>query len=114
MSPKERAAEAMMKLLDSPFLRALTEPARLQVVKVLLVNGPADIASIAEHVPQDRSVVSRHLKLLEETGIVKATKNGKRRVYALDGGTMVATLERILGQTRSLVSVCCPTDARAR
>ena len=66
MVSRERAATRIVELLDSPFLRALTEPARLEVLRVLILHGPADIGELASHLPQDRSVVSRHLKTLED------------------------------------------------
>jgi DNA-binding transcriptional ArsR family regulator len=107
----------MVEILDSPFLRALTEPARLEVLRVLLVHGPGDIGEIAEHLPQDRSVISRHLKVLQEAGIVSGRKDGRRVVFSLEGGALVGNLERILVECKSLAPLCCPpvaSDAVAR
>ncbi|MDI3290194.1 TauD/TfdA family dioxygenase [Polyangium sp. 15x6] len=56
---RERAAQALLEVFHTPFLRAMTEPARIQIVRVLLVQGPLDVGAIAERVPQERSVVSR-------------------------------------------------------
>lgn len=98
----------MVEILDSPFLRALTEPARLEVLRVLLVHGAGDIGEIAAHLPQDRSVVSRHLKVLEEAGIVSGRKEGRRVVFSLEGGALVGNLERILGECKALAPLCCP------
>jgi DNA-binding transcriptional ArsR family regulator len=108
VTTRERAAATMMQVLDSEFLRALTEPARLELMKVLLVHGPADIGTLASHVPQDRSVVSRHLKVLEQSGIVQVQQQGRHRIYALDGAAFVRTLEEILTKTKGLTSICCP------
>jgi DNA-binding transcriptional ArsR family regulator len=108
VTSRERAAATMMQVLDSEFLRALTEPARLELMKVLLLHGPADIATLASHVPQDRSVVSRHLKVLEQAGIVQVQRQGRHRIYALDGAAFVNTLEHILTKTKALTSICCP------
>jgi DNA-binding transcriptional ArsR family regulator len=108
VTPRERAAAKVVDILDSPFLRALTEPARLEVLRVLLINGEQDIGGIAERLPQDRSVISRHLKVLEEAGIVRGQKDGRHRIYAIDGTALLGTLERILSETRAMASVCCP------
>lgn len=111
MTTRARAADEMVALLDSPFLRALTEPARLEVLKALLLHGPADVSAIAARVPQDRSVVSRHLKSLEEVGVVRATRgaeDARQRVYAIDASGFITTLEGILGRVRALAPVCCP------
>lgn len=113
MSPRERAAARIVELLDSPLLRALTEPARLEVLRVLLVHGSSDIATIAEHLPQDRSVISRHLKTLEDAGILRRHREGRRVIYGIDGG-FVLQLERIVSEAKALAPACCPAPVAAR
>jgi DNA-binding transcriptional ArsR family regulator len=105
---RDRAAARMIEILDAPFLRALTEPTRLELLRVLIVNGPGDIGTLAERMPQDRSVISRHLKTLEDAGIVRGQRHGRHRIYAVDGAAFVATLEGILAETKILAAVCCP------
>ncbi len=105
---REKAAAQVVEMLDGVFLRALSEPVRLAVLKVLLVHGALDIAGIAEHLPQDRSVVSRHLKVLHEAGIVRVEKQGRHRIYEIDGPAFVRTLEQIATEARRLCLVCCP------
>jgi DNA-binding transcriptional ArsR family regulator len=102
------AAQEVAALLDTPFLRALAEPARLEVLKVLLVQGSGDVASIADELPQDRSVISRHLQTLEEAGIVRSTWQGRHRHYALDGRTLIARFEHLSERLRALAPLCCP------
>jgi DNA-binding transcriptional ArsR family regulator len=110
MSPRERAAARIVELLDSPLLRALAEPARLEVLRVLLVHGSSDIATIAEHLPQDRSVISRHLKILEDAGVLRRHREGRRVIHGIDGG-FVLQLEEIVGEAKALTSACCPAPA---
>lgn len=108
MTSRERAAARIVELFEAPLLRALTEPARLEVLRALLVHGPSDVGQIAHHLPQHRSVISRHLQTLEEAGVVRGARDGRRHVYAIDGGALIAGLERLLDETRALASVCCP------
>lgn len=108
MLSRERAAARIVELLDAPFLRALTEPARLEVLRALLVRGPSDVGEIAETLPQHRSVISRHLQTLEEAGIVRGVREGRRHVYAIDGAAFVGALEGLLGETKALAAICCP------
>lgn len=108
MASPRIAAQEVASLLDTPFLRALAEPARLEVLKVLLIHGSGDVASIAAHLPQDRSVVSRHLQTLEDAGIVRSTREGRHRVYALDGAALVARFELLSSRMRVLAPLCCP------
>lgn len=113
MTSREKASTELVAILDSDFLRALTEPARLELLRVMLLHGPADIGTLAGHLPQDRSVISRHLAVLERAGVVTATPQGRRRVYSLDGPAFVRALEEILGTTRRLVAICCPPAKKA-
>jgi len=108
-SPREVASSGLVTVLDSGFLRALTEPARLDLLRVLLLHGPANIGTLAGHLPQDRSVISRHLKVLEQAGIVQGDRQGRERVYALDGPAFIGTLERILERAKALAACCCPS-----
>lgn len=108
MTPRERAAARLVELFDSPLLRAFLEPARLEVLRVLLVQGRADIATIADALPQDRSVISRHLKTLEEAGILRSHKQGRHVVYEIDGASFIVALDRIVAEAKALAPVCCP------
>jgi DNA-binding transcriptional ArsR family regulator len=105
---RERAARELLEVFDSPFLRALTEPARLDLLRVLMVQGPLDVSTLASHVPQERSVVSRHLKILESAGIVRVTREGKHRRVAIDGGKFLAGLDTIAARVRENAAICCP------
>ncbi|WP_141619442.1 helix-turn-helix transcriptional regulator [Myxococcus sp. AB036A] len=103
-----RSIDELISLLDSAFLRALTEPARLELLKVLLRYGPADVGAIAAHLPQDRSVISRHLKVLNDVGVVRARSEGKHRIYEVDGQSFLAAFEGLLSRARELAPICCP------
>lgn len=107
---RERAARELLEVFDSPFLKALTEPARLDLLRVLMLHGPLDVGSLAEHVPQERSVVSRHLKILEQAGLVRVERDGKHRRVALDAGRFLAELGRIETRVRENASICCPAE----
>lgn len=101
------AATEMAELLDTPFLRALSEPSRLQVLKVLLLRGPSDVATVAAELPQDRSVISRHLQFLERAGIARSSWEGRHRIYALDGATFIGRFEQLATRLRTLAPLCC-------
>jgi DNA-binding transcriptional ArsR family regulator len=109
---KDRAAKRIVDVFDSDFFRALAEPARVELLKVLLLQGSLDIHSIAQHLPQDRSVLSRHLQTLLRAGVVDCVKEGRRRIYSLRGGPFIDRLEGILSSVKELVAICCPQDLR--
>ncbi len=105
------AAQGVVELLDSAFLRALTEASRLEVLRVLLLTGTSSIGELAAQLPQDRSVISRHLQVLESAGIVKSAWRGRDRLYTLDGQTCLANLERIAASARIQIARCCAPEA---
>lgn len=52
--------------------------------------------------------------MLQDAGIVSCRKDGRRVVFSLEGGALVGSLERILGEARALAPLCCPpSPARA-
>ena len=96
--------------LDSEFLRALAEPVRVRILKILLLQGPQDVGAIAAQLPQERSVISRHLKTMKDAGLVDVRPDGRNRLYALTPGGFLGRLEDILDTTRRCVAVCCPNN----
>jgi DNA-binding transcriptional ArsR family regulator len=96
------------RILDDPIFAALQEPARIAVLRRLMELGRADISAIAEGLPQERSVVSRHLGQLRAAGLVRDQRVGRQRYYEVDGPAIVARLEAILEQMRRVARFCCP------
>jgi DNA-binding transcriptional ArsR family regulator len=105
---RTEAANACLAVMDAMFFKALCEPARLEVVRRLIKLGRADVGEIADGLPQDRSVVSRHLALLEQAGIAFSVKDGRRVLYELDGPAMLQKLEGMSSIMRALQPMCCP------
>ncbi len=105
---RHRAARELDGILESKVFRALCEPVRIEILKFLTMRGRSDIGTIAAHVPQDRSVVSRHLAQLYDAGIIRREKVGRNVFFELDGPAVVAQLEDVLGRFRTLVPLCCP------
>ncbi len=105
---RSHAIEAAIESLDGAFFKALCEPSRVAVLKRVMQLGRADVSEIAADLPQERSVVSRHLQVLLDANIVRATKAGRQVFYEVDGPAIVTRLETILQHTRSITSLCCP------
>lgn len=105
---RTRTIDAAIESLDGAFFKALCEPSRVAVLKRVMQLGRADIGEIAEGLPQERSVVSRHLQVLLEAGIVRGTKVSRQMFYEVDGPAVVTRLEAILQHMKSLAPFCCP------
>lgn len=105
---KREIAEELVRILDSKLFKTLSEPVRVQILKFLLLNGRSDIGTIAEQMPQDRSVISRHLNLMYEAGILASEKEGRYIYYDVNPGEFLEKVEGIAGTLRTCISVCCP------
>ena len=105
---RERAAHELAAIVDSELFRALCEPVRVEIVKLLTARGRSDVQTIAAQVPQDRSVVSRHLAVLHRAGVVRREKTGRQVFFELDGLNIVTRMERMVEQFRSIIPLCCP------
>lgn len=90
---KRRVADQCVQRFDSAFFKAMCEPARLAVLREVMVLGRGDIESIAAELPQDRSVVARHLKVLADVGVVRSAKQGRHVFYELDADGVRARME---------------------
>lgn len=105
---REKAAHELAEIFDSKLFKALCEPARIEIVKFLTAQGRCDVRTVAAHLPQDASVVSRHLAVLHQAGVVRREKQGRHVFFEVDGPEMVERMEKILGRFRNIVPLCCP------
>lgn len=110
---RQKAVDAAISVLDTKFFGALQEPARIAVLRRLMLLGRADIGQIAEDLPQERSVISRHLQILLEANIVCCMKEGRHRYYQVDGPAVLRNLEAITQRLAAITPFCCPTDKPA-
>jgi len=101
---RKEVARQCVGVFDTSFFKALCEPARIAVLQELILLGRGDIAAIAERLPQDRSVVARHLQQLASAGIVQAEKSGRHVFYTFDVHAVAKRIEGILATTRLLES----------
>jgi DNA-binding transcriptional ArsR family regulator len=109
---RSQIAEELVEAVDSKFFKTLSEPVRVQILKYLILNGRADIQTIAENMPQDRSVVSRHLNLMQEAGILICEKENRHVFYNVDGQPFIEKLVDITEKTKKCMKECCPDCCR--
>lgn len=62
--------------------RALSDPVRLNILE-FLHDGEKCVCEIIPHVGLIQPVVSRHLKILKDCGIIRSRKDGTNRYYAI-------------------------------
>jgi DNA-binding transcriptional ArsR family regulator len=86
-------------LSGDPF-DALGDPNRRAIVE-LMREGDRSVGELADALPISRPAVSRHLRLLEQAGLVRGRVDGTRHMYGLDDAGIAALreyLERVWGE----------------
>jgi ArsR family transcriptional regulator len=66
----------------STVFHALSDPIRLEIIQYLR-NGEKCVCEIVPHLSLIQPLISRHLKILKDAGIVKCRKDGTKRMYAV-------------------------------
>ena len=61
----------------------LSDPIRLEIVE-LLAESERTAGEIAAHFPVSGPAISRHLRVLRESGVATFRQEAQRRVYALN------------------------------
>jgi len=74
-------AERQIRLRAKVF-HALSDPTRLEIL-AFLRKGEKCVCEIIPHVRLIQPVVSRHLKILKECGLVNDRKDGTKRLYSI-------------------------------
>ena len=80
--------------------QALADPTRRRIVEALR-RGEQQVGDIVEKAGVAQSGVSRHLRILSESGFVSMRPDGQRRLYALRPAPF-RELDRWLGAYREL------------
>jgi ArsR family transcriptional regulator len=103
------AKRALGDVLESGLFRALADPTRVAVLAALLEGDEATVSEIARCCPVDFSVVSRHLGVLREAGVVRSEKVGREVRYRPQVADLVDSLRALADS----LEACCPREDRA-
>ena len=63
-------------------LKVCGHPARLKILSVIK-NGNVCVKELWEHLEQPQPVISQHLAVLKESGIVSSKVSGNKRIYTI-------------------------------
>jgi DNA-binding transcriptional ArsR family regulator len=67
---------------NSAVFHALADPIRLEIL-LYLRDGEKCVCEIVPHLDLIQPLVSRHLKILKDVGIVRFRKDGTKRMYSV-------------------------------
>ncbi len=107
-TPRPRDGTCIRELaafLSPRLFRALSDPTRLAIlVRLAGGGGEMTVSEVARCCPVDLSVVSRHLAVLREAGVVSAARRGKEVFYSIRFGELAGSLRAIA----DALEACCP------
>jgi DNA-binding transcriptional ArsR family regulator len=93
-------------LLSPKLFKALSDPKRLSLlVRMAERCEPCTVGVIAEGSGVDLSVVSRHLAILREAGVIRCDKRGKEVLCVVQTDAVV----KILRDLADALQACCPS-----
>lgn len=94
-------------LLYPRLFRAIGDPSRIAILLHLSkCCTPMSVGQIAESLPVDLSVVSRHLAILRNADILVGRKSGKEVLYSINSRNLITTLRAIA----DAFEACCPDE----
>jgi len=116
MADRSRLSREALQLVAARF-RVLGEPVRLEILQTLEA-GPRNVSGLAAEVGTTQPNVSKHLKLLEEAGLVARRPAGNTVVCALADESVFELCDVVCHSLRERLATQAgllrPTRARRR
>ena len=79
---------------------AVAEPRRRQILD-LLAGGGRPVNDLVQALGIPQPLVSKHLRVLREVGLVQVHDQGRRRIYRLDGEPLKPIYDWVKGYERT-------------
>jgi len=73
---------------------ALSDPIRIEILE-LLRDGEKCVCEIIPHLNLIQPVVSRHLKILKDAGLVNDRKDGNKRMYSVTDNRIYQIIDAV-------------------
>ena len=103
--------EGIDGLLSTPLFKALSDRNRLAILREFAIRGGSEcsVTELAQGLPVDLSVVSRHLGVLRDAGILASTRRGKEVFYRVQVEWLVGCLRGLA----DLLERCCAPNGKS-
>jgi|SRR5579885_3851721 len=85
----------------APIFAALGDETRLQLIARLSAGGPLSITKLTAGFPMTRQAITKHLRVMEEAGLVRSTTQGRENLWAIEEARLVEA-RRYLQQISSV------------
>jgi DNA-binding transcriptional ArsR family regulator len=78
---------------------AVAEPRRREILDAL-AGTESSVTDLVQRLGVAQPVVSKHLRVLREVGLVRVREDGRQRIYALEPGPLRAVYDWVKGYER--------------
>jgi DNA-binding transcriptional ArsR family regulator len=83
--PKQPSPSSLAGLLNSaPVFAALGDETRLRLISRLSNQGPTSITVLAAGFGMTRQAITKHLRTMENSGLVRSQRQGRRSMWQLN------------------------------
>lgn len=85
MSTRRRSGATLARQLraHAPVFAALGDETRLRLVERLCASSPLSISQLSDGAGVTRQAITKHLRVLEDVGVVRSVRQGRESLYAL-------------------------------
>ncbi len=90
---------------DDELWSAIGDPSRRRVLDLLVSNGEVSASWLAGRVPFSRQMVTKHLVVLEQAGLISRRKQGREVLYRIEAN-------RLDQATRTMADLAAQWDHR--
>jgi len=98
--------------INFDYYKVLFDPVRFDLFIYLLAYGAKNIKEITENFSQDRSVISRHLDLMNRHGMVEKRKENRNIYYDASREAVMMQVDETLDIIKKLILNAPPKESR--
>jgi ArsR family transcriptional regulator len=110
ITPKQasKRSASIDRALNPDLFKALSDPTRVRLLACLAkCRRMCSVTEVAECCSVDFSVVSRHLTMLADAGVLESRKEGRTMFYQVQYETLCASLRALA----DAIEDCCPNGS---
>ena len=110
MGTTKTAEYSIKELSIAKYAKALSHPARIAILNLLLKKQTCICGDIVDDLPLSQSTVSQHLKELKEAGLIKGNIDGASVCYCIDEKEWIKAkllLGQLFDKMNLPASKCC-------
>jgi DNA-binding transcriptional ArsR family regulator len=110
MGTTKTAEYSIKELSIAKYAKALSHPARIAILNLLLKKQTCICGDIVDDLPLSQSTVSQHLKELKEAGLIKGNIDGASVCYCIDEkvwNKALTQLNDLFEKINSKSASCC-------